>query len=157
MAEEILDKKGVIKAIGIATAVALVGIAIVGWAHYQFEKKQLPALEQAIEEQKEAMEERAAQDILRLFMLARIGQNEEMAGLYLTEKAMEQARLEDFFLIDDFSSYEILWGEKLAEGKYRFAAVIRYKELPIELTEIITLIKIPELDEYYIDSVQMGG
>jgi hypothetical protein len=155
MAEEILDKKGVIKAIIVATVIALVGIAVLGWEYRRIEKERLPALEQAIEEQEEAMEKELVQEVLDRFMVARIGQNEDMAKHYLTEKAAEQARLNDFYLIDDFASYEILQSEKIEEGKYRFVVKIYYKELPVELTEIITLIKV--LDKYYVDSVQVGG
>ena len=150
MAEEILDKKGVIRAIAIAAVAALIGIVIVGWAHYRFEKERLPDLEEAIEE-------KAAQRILGLFMMNRLTQNEEVAMYYLTERAAEQARLNEFSLIDDFSSYEILQVEKLEEEKYRFTVNLDYKELPVKLIEIITLIKVLELNEYYIDSVQIAG
>jgi hypothetical protein len=155
MAEEILDKKGIIKAITIATVVALIGIAVLGWLYHQ----RFSVIEQDLEEQKETIERGAAQDVLRQFMLARIGQDEHIAKLRLTEKAMEQMRLNEFFLIDNFDSYEILESEKLAEDQYRFTVKIYYEELPIELIEIITLIKIKilELDSYYVDSVQIAG
>ena len=111
-----------------------------------------------LEKEKEhGLKEEEAQEALRRFMLARIGQNEAIAKFYLTEKAMEQTRLKEFSLIDEFSSYEILEAEKIEEGKYRFIVNMHYKDLPIKLTEIITLLKVLELDEYYVDSIQIAG
>lgn len=157
MPEEILDKKGIIKAIAIAVTVALAGIFVLGWYYHDIEKKRLPAIEQAIEEQKEINEERAAQETLRQFILFRISREEDIAKLYLTENAVEQAREKEFSLMGNFSSYEIISSEKISENKYSFVVKMRYKDIPTELTEIITVIKVLELEEYYIDSVQMAG
>jgi len=158
MPEEILDKKGVIKAIIIAALVALVGIIVLGWQYHQIERKRLPAIEKALEEQKEVIEEKTAQDVLRDFMIARISQNKALVNFHITERAEEQARLEEFVLIANFSSYEIMSSEKLDEDEYRFIVKMYYEDIPVELTEIITLIKIPAPEnKYFIDSVQIAG
>lgn len=129
------DKKGVLKAMIIALAAAIVGIAVLGWQYNRLEKKQLPALEEKIEQN-------SAQDILRRFL-------ETKADILLTERAMEQKNKGEFVLEDGIKYYEILKVDKLADGTYRFQLKVG------NYTEIITLIKI--LGGYYIDSIETAG
>jgi len=156
MSEEILDKKGIIKAVIIATIVALIGIFVLGWYYHKLANK-MADTEQTLEEQKETIEERAAQDVLKQFMLARISRNEDMAKSLLTEKAEEQVRLGEFSLVYEFSSYDILNIAKLDEDKYRFTVRINHKEIFFDMIEMVVLIKIPGRDDYFIDSVEIAG
>jgi len=163
MPEEILDKKGVIKAIIIAALVALVGIIILGWQYHKIEQKIAVTNkeQETIKEEQEAIKNMVeggiARDRLRDFMSARIEQNKEVASFYLTERAENQLTLGEFSLIDSFGSYEIVNSEKLSDNQYRFIVKTHHQDIPVELTEIITLIKISEPEGYYIDSVQIAG
>lgn len=154
MEDLIVDKKGVLRAMGFAILIAFLGIGILGWQYHQLEKKKIPLLEEEIAKQKETMEERLAESVLEKFMLARIGRREAQALAYLTERAMEQKRGNEFSLINKFEDYEILAIEKLEENKFRGAVKI-YEEERKDFVEVIILIKI--LDKYYIDSVEIAG
>src|SRR3989344_5138363 len=129
------DKKGIIKAMAIALAAAILGIVILGWQYNQLEKRRLPALEEKIEQN-------SAQDILRRFL-------ETRADILLTERAMEQKDKGEFVLEDNIKYYEISKVDKLADETYRFQVKVG------NFTEIITLIKI--LGSYYIDSIETAG
>jgi len=74
---------------------------------------------------------------------------------YLTEGAVEQKNRGEFNLVNDFSDYEILNSEKLAEDNYRFVVRIYDGEALSDFIEVVTLIKIT--DKYYIDSVVIAG
>src|SRR3989344_2892677 len=100
------DKKGIIKAMAIALAAAILGIVILGWQYNQLEKRRLPALEEKIEQN-------SAQDILRRFL-------ETRADILLTERAMEQKDKGGFFMENDIKYYEILKVEKMEDGGFRF-------------------------------------
>lgn len=150
-----LDKKGILKVMIFAILIALLGIGILGWQYRQIEKKRIPELEKKVEEQKEEMEQKEAEDILDKFILARIGKNETQAALYLTERAMEQKKQGKFVLVNDFESYEILKAEKMEEGKYRFIVKFYQREGMGNLVEVLILTKI--LDKYYIDSAEIAG
>lgn len=159
MPEEILDKKGIIKAVIVAVIIALAGIFVLSLIYHQtylyFDKK-LSDTEQVFEEY---IEEREARDILEQFTSARIGKNENIAKGYLTERAMEQLSGGEFFLTDNFVSYEVFSGEKLSDERYRFAVRLYREEVPKEIVEIVILIKIkvPGGDRYHIDSIQIAG
>src|SRR3989338_3323340 len=95
------DKKGVIRAMGLALAAAILGIVILGWQYNRLEKKQLPALEEKIEQN-------SAQDVLRRFL-------ETRADILLTERAMEQKVRGEFVLEEGVKYYEILKVDKLSD------------------------------------------
>jgi len=146
--ESQVDKKGIIKALFFALAIAFLGIGILGWQYRQIESEKIPALEEKIEK-------RSVEDVLDKFMRARINQDEAMAQRYLTEGSMEQKEQEEFLLIDKFESYEILKTEKLNQDNYRYIIKIYEEDGFNDFIEVIGLIKI--LDRYYIDSVQIAG
>ena len=138
-----------------AILIAFLGIGILGWQYHQIEKKRIPALEEKIERQREEIQQKAAQDVLDKFMAARISKNKARAINYFTEGAMEQKNQKEFVLIDDFTSYEILKSEKLAENRFQFASKIYKKEGTADFVEVIVLTEI--LDKYYVDSVKIAG
>ncbi len=131
----------------LAILIAFLGIGILGWQYRKIEREKIPALEQK-------MEEKSVESVLDRFMEYRIDKNETRAGGLLTERAMEEKLQNKFVLIDDFSNYEIIKSEKLADGNYRFIVKI-LEEGADDLVEIILLTKI--IDKYYIDSVEMAG
>lgn len=132
---ETLDKKGVIRAMTIALAAAIIGIVFLGWQYNQLEKKRLPALEERIEQN-------SAQDVLRRFLDTR-------ADILLTERAMEQKNKGEFVLENNVKYYEILKVGKLEAETFQFTVKVG------SFIEIITLIKI--LGSYYIDSIETAG
>lgn len=148
MENQSLDKKGVLKAMFLAILIAFLGIGILGWQYRQLEKERIPALEEKIEK-------RSTQDVLDKFMQARIEKDEVIAKRYLTEASMEQKLQEEFSLINDFASYEVLKTEKLKQDKYRYIVKIYEEGERSDFVEVIILIRI--LDRYYIDSVQIAG
>jgi hypothetical protein len=148
MTEKEVDKKGIIKALIFALLLAFLGIGILGWQYRRIESEKVPALE-------ERLEEKLAEVVLEKFMHARIQQSQKSAMNYLTERAVEQAASGEFSLLNKMERYEILNSGKLPEGQYRYAVKIYEDDARNDFVEIITLIKI--LDQYYIDSVEMGG
>ena len=142
------DKKGIIKALVFALLLAFLGIGILGWQYRRIESEKVPALEQRLEQ-------KSAEVVLEKFMHARIQQSEKTALNYLTEVAMEQKNSNEFSLLGDFQTYEILNQDKLSDGHYRFAVKIYDGGKMNNWVEIIVLVKI--LDQYYVDSVEMGG
>lgn len=134
MPEE-FNKKGVLKAMAIALAVSILGIAILGWQYNRLNNKQLPALEEKIEQN-------SARDVLRRFL-------ETRADILLTERAMEQKNKGEFVLEENIKYYEILKVDKLADENYRFQVKVG------DFIELINLIKI--LGSYYIDSIETAG
>ena len=148
------DKNGVWQAMIIALLLATTGLVVLGWQYRQLEEKRLPALEKEIARQSEEIERRAAQSALERFMSARVNRNEAQATLYMTENAVEQARLGSFALLNDYEGFRVLNSEKLAEEKFLFTVEIHSKTSGT-LVEIITLTKI--LGNYYIGSVQLAG
>ena len=143
-----VDKKGIIKALFFALAIAFLGIGILGWQYRQIESEKIPALEEKIEK-------RSVEDILDKFMQARIDQDEIMAQRYLTENSVEQKDQGEFLLIDKFESYEVIKTEKLGQDNYRYIVKIYEEDGLSDFIEVISLIKI--LDKYYINSVQIAG
>jgi len=148
MVEKEIDKKGIIKALVFALLLACLGIGILGWQYRKIETEKVPALEQKLEQ-------KTAESVLDKFMHARIGKNEQTALNYLTEVAMEQKNSNEFSLLGDFQTYEILNQDKLPDGRYRFAVKIYDGDKLNDWVEVIILTKI--LDQYYVDSVEMGG
>jgi len=139
MATEEIDKKGIIKALVLALLLAFLGIGILGWQYRRIETEKIPALEEKIEQ-------KTAESALDKFMRFRIGKNEQAALNYLTDK---------FLLLGDFETYEILNQDKLSDDRYRFAVKIYDGGKMNDRVEVITLTKI--LDQYYVDSVELGG
>ena len=148
MADQTLDKKGVLKAMFFAILIAFLGIGILGWQYRQIEKEQIPALEEKIEK-------RSVEDVLDRFMQARIEKDEASALRYLTEVSMEQKNQGEFLLIDNFASFEVLKTEKFDQDNYRYIIKIYEEDGIGDFIEVINLIKI--LDRYYINSVQIAG
>lgn len=132
---ESFDKKGILKAMTVALAAAILGIGILGWQYRRLEQERLPALEEKIEQN-------SAQDVLRRFL-------ETRANILLTERAVEQKNKGEFVLEDGVKYYEILEVAKLASETYRFRVKAG------DFTQVITLIKI--LGSYYIDSIETAG
>jgi len=148
MAEKEIDKKGIIKALVFALLLAFVVIGVLGWQYRKIETEKVPALEEKIEQ-------KTAESALDKFMHARIGKNEQAATIYLTEVAMEQKNSNEFSLLGNFETYEILNQDKLPDDRYRFAVKIYDSDKTNDWVEVITLNKI--LGQYYVDSVEMGG
>ena len=142
------DKKGIIKALVFALLLALLGIGILGWQYRQIESEKVPALE-------ERLEQKSVEAVLEKFMHARIQQSEEPAMNYLTERAVEEAANGQFLPLNKMERYEILNSEKLSDGQYRYAVKIYENDGRNDFVEVITLVKI--LDQYYVDSVELGG
>ncbi len=147
--------KDVIKAFVIALLIVVLGEVVLAWQYHRLEKKRIPLIEEKLEKQQQEMEQGSAQDILDRFILARVEKNEAQANLYLTEQAMEQKLKEQFTLINDFTSYEILKSEKLTDDKFRFIVKIYEKDEIGYTIEAIILTKI--LNQYYIESVEIAG
>ena len=146
--ENQVDKKGIIKALSFALIIAFLCIGILGWQYRKIEKEQIPALEEKIEQ-------KTTETALDKFMDLRIEKNELAAMRYLTERAVEQKNKEEFSLIDEFKSYEVLKIEKTGGEKYRYLVKIYEEGGLSNFIEAITLIKI--LGQYYIDSVEIAG
>jgi len=143
-----IDKKGIIKTLILALLLAFLGIGILGWQYRKMETEKIPALEEKIEQ-------KTVESVLDKFMRARIGKNEQVALGYLTEVALEQTNNNEFSLLGDFKTYEILNQDKLSDGRYRFAVKIYDSDKMNDWVEVIALTKIS--GQYYIDSVVMGG
>jgi len=147
MASEV-DKKGVIKAMTLAILLAFLGIAVLGWQYRRIEKEEIPALEEKIEQ-------KSVELVLEKFMRSRIEKNEIEAMFYLTEGAVEQKNKGEFYLLDNFASFQVINSEKIDEDSYHYAVKIFENGGLSTFVEVIRLIKI--LDQYYIDSVQIAG
>ncbi len=143
-----VDKKGMIKTLSFALIIAFLCIGILGWQYRKIEKEEIPALEEKIEQ-------KSTETALDKFMYLRIAKNESAAMRYLTERAVEQKNKEEFSLVNDFKSYEVLKIEKTAEEKYRYLVKIYEEGGLSNFIEVIALIKI--LGQYYVDSVEIAG
>lgn len=146
--ENQIDKKGIIKALSLALIIAFLSIGILGWQYRKIETEQIPALEEKIEQ-------KSTEIALDKFMDLRIEKNESAAMRYLTERAVEQKNKEEFSLIDNFKSYDVLKVEKMEEEKYRYLVKIYEEGGLSNFVEAITFIKI--LGQYYVDSVEIAG
>jgi hypothetical protein len=154
MAENNFDKSGAIKAMAIALAIALAGVAVLGWQYRQLEEKRLPALEEEIERQKIEIEKASAQAVLESFMAARIEGSRSRAILYLTENAVELERGGQFNLLKGYEGFRVLSYQKTGEESFRFAVEVYLTETG-GLVESVEMIKI--MDNYYVDSVELAG
>lgn len=143
-----VDKKGIIKALVFALLLTLLAIGILGWQYRQIESEKVPALE-------ERLEQKSVEAVLEKFMHARIRQSDAIAMSYLTERSVEELASGQFLLLNQMEEYEILNSEKLSEGQYRYAIKIYENDGRNDFVEIIILTKI--LDQYYVDSIEMGG
>ena len=130
---------------------AFLGIGILSWQYHKIAEKS----EQEIHSIKETMEQNLAKDMLDKFMEARLGKRKEQTITYFTENAMEQHLKNEFILIDDFVSFELLKTEKLENTKFRFIVKIQEENENNEIIEVLITTKI--LDRYYVDSVQIAG
>ena len=154
-----IDKKGVLKIIIVALVFIALISGILANQYYRITKKQISRLEEKIEEQTEEIQQISARETLERFMEYRIDKNENMADNFLTENAMYQKDKGEFILIYEFENYEILNIQKKGEESYNFTVKIYGKETTNfgEIIEIVTVIKIPKLDRYYVDSVNLAG
>ncbi len=134
-----------------AFLVAFLGIGILSWQYHKIAEKS----EQEIHSIKETIEQNLAKDVLDKFMESRLGKRKKQALTYFTENTMEQHLKNEFILIDNFVSFEILKTEKLENTNFRFIVKIQEENENNEIIEVITLIKI--LNRYYVDSVQIAG
>jgi len=148
MVDKEIDKKGIIRALVFALLFAFLGIGILGWQYRQIESEKVPALE-------EKLEQKSVETVLEKFMHARIQKSDKLAMSYLTERAVEEKDRGQFSLLNNMERYEILSNEKLASGNYRYAVKIYENEDRNDFVEIIILSKI--LNQYYVDSVELGG
>ena len=130
---------------------AFLGIGILSWQYHKIAEKS----EQEIHSIKETMEQNLAKDVLDKFMESRLGKRKEQAITYFTENTMEQHLKNEFALIDNFVSFEILKIEKLENTVFRFIVKIQAENENNEVVEVIIITKI--LDRYYADSVQIAG
>lgn len=135
----------------LAFLVAFLGIGILSWQYHKIAEKS----EQEIHSIKETMEQNLAEDVLNKFMEARLEKKEKQAITYFTENAMEQHLKNEFTLIDNFVSFEILKTEKLENTKFRFIVKIQEENENNEVIEVIIITEI--LDRYYVDSAQIAG
>ncbi|MFC1663596.1 hypothetical protein ACFL0A_00485 [Patescibacteria group bacterium] len=147
--------KDVLKALVIAIIVVALGEVILVWQYQRLEEKRIPLIEEKIEKQQEEMEQKSAKDALDKFISARIDKNEDQANFCLTEGAMDQKMQNEFILVNNFKSYEILKTEKLKEGRFQFLIKLYEKGEMGEIVEVIILTKI--IDQYYVDSIEMAG
>lgn len=149
------DKKGILRAMVLATVISLLGIGILGWQYRQIEKQRIPKLQEEIERQKAEVEKKSAELVVERFMSARIKGDAAQTKRYLTENAIRQIESKEFELIKT-ERYEVLNASIPEEGKTRFAVKVFYKEGGVgDLVELVTLVKI--LDAYYIDSLEFAG
>ncbi|KPJ56125.1 hypothetical protein AMJ49_05655 [Parcubacteria bacterium DG_74_2] len=138
----------------VAVLVTLLAIGVLAWQYQRIEEK-TEKTEEEIVELKDAIEQQSAMDLLERFMDVRLEKNEAQALTYFTERAMEQYYQDEFVLMDNFESFEVLKTEKLEETKFRFTTKIKTKDEMNYFVELITVIKI--LDSYYIDSIETAG
>lgn len=143
-----VDKKGIFRALILAVLLAFVGIGVLGWQYKRIEREQIPALEEKIEQ-------KTAESSLEKFLHARIEGNEKTAMAYLTERAVEELTQEKFVLLDGFEKYTILGSEKLFDERYRFIVKMFKDNGQNDYIEIIIMAKV--MDQYYVDSVTLGG
>jgi len=134
-------------------AVLLVSLAL-SWQY----KRMAAESEEKMSSLEDMVEESLVEDALDRFMTARINRNEAQAGVYLTEKAMEQKESGEFSLVDDFESYQIVEKKKLSNtssNSFEFIINLHSEDKVSSIVEIIVLTEI--LDNYYVDSVIIGG
>lgn len=134
----------------ISFVVALIGITLLGWQYHKISQEEIDSLKQNIEEN-------SAKELVNKFMQYRIDKNGNQAMIYLTENAMEQRNLGQFILIDNFKSFKIEKTEELNETAYQFTIIIQKENDIGNFVEIITVSKNLDLNEYYIDSVQVAS
>lgn len=123
--------------------------------------------EQEIPKIKETTEQQTARYVFDKFMDARIANQKDQAITYFTENAMEQHLNNEFILVNNFKSFEILKSEKLEEIEnypdvdysnftgYRFIVKIYEQNDINDFIEAITVIKV--LDRYFINSIDFPG
>lgn len=134
----------------ISFVIALIGITLLGWQYHKISQEEIDSLKQNIEEN-------SAKELVNKFMQYRIDKNENQAMIYLTENTMEQKNLGQFILIDNFKSFKIEKTEKLNETAYQFTIIIQKENGIGNFIETIIVSKNLDLNEYYIDSVQVAG
>jgi len=134
----------------ISFIIAIAGIAVLGWQYHRISQEEIFSLKQNIEEN-------SAKELVNKFMQYRIDENGNQAMIYLTENAMEQKNQGQFVLIDNFKSFKIEKTEKLSETAYQFTVMIQKENGINNFIEIITVSKNLDLNEYYIDSVQIAS
>jgi len=147
--------KGVWKAIIFAVVLLVIGELFLAWQYNRLEKGRLPEIEQKLEEQSIAIEERAAQGILKEFLNARIAGEETKAMRLFTEVAMQQKVEGEFDLSGAFVDYKIRNVDRLDANSFRFRVDVVGEDDMIQQIELIRVKEIGGI--YYIDSVQLAG
>lgn len=148
-------KKGALKAILFSVVLLLLGEALLGWQYNRLEQKRIPELEQKIAIQNLEIQEQKAEDALRLFLDARINNEENKILRYLTERAMFDSEQGDFELFGNLGDYEIQNKESIGENEFRFMVQVFSKTDRLLQLELIGVNEI--LGKYYIDSLQLAG
>jgi len=135
-----------------AIIVLVAGQWILLWQYQRLESRRIEGLEQRVEQQQRVLEERTANEALRIFLEARVVGDEIRATRYVTEQAAFQ-RQQGVFVFEGVEDFEIQERDYLEEGVFRFRVeIVRDRLLQIEIIEVR---KIGE--NYYVDSVQPAG
>lgn len=137
---------------------AILVVALVSFGLSWQYKRIVEESENKMSSLEDVVEESLAKDALDKFMTARINKNENQASIYLTENAMEQKEKAEFVLVDDFRSYQIMEKKKLPVADYpsfEFIVKLYGEDKIVSLIEVIILKDI--LDNYFVDSVKIGG
>ena len=141
-----------------AVILAILAVIIVSFVLSWQYKRMAAESEEKLSSLEDVVEESLVEDALDRFMMARINKNEAQAGVYLTEKAMEQKENGEFVLVDDFESYQVMGKNKLQDSQsnsFEFIVKLYSEDKVSNVVEIIVLAEI--MDDYYIDSVIIGG
>jgi len=143
--------------VALLAAIVLVigGELILAWQYHRLEQSRLPQIEQELQRQQQAFEERDAKDILVSFLDARLLKNEVKATSLLTEQSVEQLAEGRFMLFGDFVLYEIQETRRNEDGSFRFQVALLS---PQGFTVQLELIELKEvLGDYYIHSLELAG
>ncbi|MBI2098148.1 MAG: hypothetical protein HYT49_00590 [Candidatus Wildermuthbacteria bacterium] len=155
MAEKLRDqilKDSVWRTLLLAIIVLVAGQWVLVWQYQRLESRRIEGLEQRVEQQQQAMEERAARETLWAFLEARVTGDESKAARYVTEETMLQLT-QGLFVLGGVEKYEVQERENLGEGTFRFRVeIVRERLAQIEIIEVR---KIGE--NYYVNSVQLAG
>ncbi|MBI2644440.1 MAG: hypothetical protein HYW95_02975 [Candidatus Wildermuthbacteria bacterium] len=147
--------KDIWKAFGAAVLIMMVGLGILAWQYQRLAKNRVGTLEEQMKRQQELisrMEERDAEDVVRLFLNARVSGNQAEVTQYVTEGAMEDIS-QGKIRFEGFTAYEILKRERLGENEFRFQA-----KLLAPIPQPIEIIRVIRMDgRYYIESVDIVG
>ena len=142
--------KDVWKAILFAFLILLVGQAVLTWQYYRLKEKQLPIIEERLEEQERKIAEQSAKELLSRFLEARVLGDAAQLNLYLTENAVALG----FESVQGVERYEVDETAEIEQG-FQFQVTFLGAQGLVKNIEIIRVRKI--LDLYYIDSILPAG